>query len=125
MSRPIIFFAGGGTGGHLYPGIAVAEALREVMPQARSVFLTTTKPIDQVILKPTGFDSVAQPIVPPQKTIGGFFNFWRSWRSTHRLVRTLLNDLRPVMVLGLGGYAAGVAVKLAARRNIPTALINP
>ena len=95
MSQPIIFFAGGGTGGHLYPGIAVAEALREMLPQARSVFLTTTRPIDQVILKPTGLDSIAQPIVPPQKSISGLLKFWQSWRQTHALVRTLLKDLRP------------------------------
>jgi UDP-N-acetylglucosamine--N-acetylmuramyl-(pentapeptide) pyrophosphoryl-undecaprenol N-acetylglucosamine transferase len=118
---PIIFFAGGGTGGHLYPGVAVAESLRKILPQARSVFLTTGRPIDQVILKPTGFDSITQPIVPPQWS----FRFWNSWRKTHGLLRTLLKDLRPALVLGLGGYAAGVAVKLAARHGVPTALINP
>jgi UDP-N-acetylglucosamine--N-acetylmuramyl-(pentapeptide) pyrophosphoryl-undecaprenol N-acetylglucosamine transferase len=125
MSEPIIFFAGGGTGGHLYPGVAVAEALRKILPQARSVFLTTSRPIDQVILKPTGFDSITQPIVPPQRSISGLLRFWRSWRQTHDLVRTLLKDLRPALVLGLGGYAAGVAVKLASKRKIPTTLMNP
>jgi UDP-N-acetylglucosamine--N-acetylmuramyl-(pentapeptide) pyrophosphoryl-undecaprenol N-acetylglucosamine transferase len=122
---PIIFFAGGGTGGHLYPGVAVAEALRKILPQARSVFLTTSRPIDQVILKPTGFDFIAQPIVPPQRSISGLLRFWKSWRQTHDLVRTLLKDLRPALVLGLGGYAAGVAVKLASKRKIPTTLMNP
>ena len=57
-----IFLAGGGTGGHLYPGIAVAEALRIVLPDAKVVFLCTNKEIDRVILEPTGFQFVPQPI---------------------------------------------------------------
>src|SRR5215217_8224970 len=71
-----ILLAGGGTGGHLYPGIAVAEALRQVLPGAKLVFLCTTKEIDRVILGP-------------------------------------------------GGYAAGVAVKVGALKGVPAAIINP
>ena len=44
-----IFLAGGGTGGHLYPGIAVAEALRKELPDCRPIFLCTEKEIDRVL----------------------------------------------------------------------------
>src|SRR5437868_7660221 len=60
-----ILFAGGGTGGHLYPGLAVAEAVRRAMPHVRPLFLCTTREIDRVILEPTGFEFIPQPIVPP------------------------------------------------------------
>ena len=48
-----------------------------------------------------------------------------AWWSSGRLARDLIRDLRPRAVLGLGGYAAGPVVKRAARRQIPTALVNP
>jgi UDP-N-acetylglucosamine--N-acetylmuramyl-(pentapeptide) pyrophosphoryl-undecaprenol N-acetylglucosamine transferase len=120
-----IFLAGGGTGGHLFPGIAVAQALRSLMPEAKPVFLCTTRAIDRTILEPSGFCHIEQPIVPPVKTITGLLKFWRGWRETKDLVRQTLRERRPAAVLGLGGYAAGVAVRMAAARSIPCALLNP
>lgn len=126
MSEPLtIFFAGGGTGGHLYPGIAVAEALRRQRPDWKTVFLCTQKEIDAVILNAAGFDFVPQPIVPPTRTVGGLLKFWKSWRDTGDLVKQKIREHKPAAVLGLGGYAAGVAVKRAALKKIPTAIINP
>lgn len=123
--RATIFLAGGGTGGHLYPGIAVAEALRGLIPNVKPVFLCTTRPIDRVILEPTGFDFIPQPINPLVKSVGGLVRFWRGWRETKDLVKRLLAEHKPMAVLGLGGYAAGVAVKLAAGRGVPSAVLNP
>jgi UDP-N-acetylglucosamine--N-acetylmuramyl-(pentapeptide) pyrophosphoryl-undecaprenol N-acetylglucosamine transferase len=126
MSEEVtILFAGGGTGGHLYPGIAVAEALKAAAPHVRPVFLCTTREIDRVILEPTGFEFIPQPIVPPVKTVGGLLKFWKSWRETKDLVRKTLHERRPAAVLGLGGYAAGVAVKVAAQKGIPATVLNP
>jgi UDP-N-acetylglucosamine--N-acetylmuramyl-(pentapeptide) pyrophosphoryl-undecaprenol N-acetylglucosamine transferase len=119
-----ILLAGGGTGGHLYPGVAVAQALSGFIPGAKPVFLGTTRAIDQTILQPTGFEFIAQPIVPPKRSVGGLLRFWRSWRDTKDLVSKILAERKPAAVLGLGGYAAGVAVKLAALAQIPTAILN-
>src|SRR5687767_14516388 len=101
-----IFLAGGGTGGHLYPGIAVAQSLRKKNPAIKPIFLCTTREIDRVILEPSGFEFIAQPIVPPVTTIGGLLKFWKSWRDTKDLVRQKLKEHQPAAVLGLGGYAA-------------------
>ncbi|HEY7116259.1 MAG TPA: UDP-N-acetylglucosamine--N-acetylmuramyl-(pentapeptide) pyrophosphoryl-undecaprenol N-acetylglucosamine transferase [Tepidisphaeraceae bacterium] len=120
-----VFLAGGGTGGHLYPGIAVAESLRKAAPHIKCVFLCTTREIDTVILTPTGFEFIPQPIEPPHRSIGGLLKFWRSWRETMQLGRKLIDERKPAAVLGLGGYAAGVAVKLASKNDVPTVLINP
>lgn len=120
-----ILFAGGGTGGHLYPGIAVAEALRESNSNVKPVFLCTQRKIDRTILEPTGFEFIPQPIVPPVTTITGLLKFWKSWRETKDLVRRTIRERNPVAVLGLGGYAAGVGVKIAALKKIPTAIVNP
>jgi UDP-N-acetylglucosamine:LPS N-acetylglucosamine transferase len=125
--QPTILLAGGGTGGHLYPGIAVADALRREIPGVKLIFLCTTKEIDRIILEPTGFEFIPQPVLPlPRLTsVGGLLRFWRGWRETKDLVRKLLRERKPMAVLGLGGYAAGVAVKVAGLRGIPTAILNP
>src|SRR3954452_22528030 len=128
MSEPsstkTILMAGGGTGGHLYPGIAVAESLRRIAPELRFLFLCPMREMDRVILEPTGFEFIPQPIERPHRSIGGLLKFWRSWRETKELVRKTIKDRLPAAVVGLGGYAAGVAVRLGADQNIPTALIN-
>ena len=120
-----IIFAGGGTGGHLYPGVAVAEVLRGMLPEAKPLFLCTTRAIDRIILEPTGFEFIPQPILPPDRSVGGLLKFWRSWAETKEIVGGILRERSPVLVIGLGGYAAGVAVKLAGKSKIPAVLINP
>src|SRR5687767_3509673 len=124
-SQKTIILAGGGTGGHLYPGIAVAQALRRAMPEARPVFLCTRREIDTTILAPTGFEFIPQPIVPPVRTIGGLLKFWKGWRETKDLVKQVLRDRAPAGIVGLGGYAAGVAVRLAASKGVPALILNP
>lgn len=120
-----ILFAGGGSGGHLYPGVSVAEVLTRMMPGLRPLFLCTKREIDSTILKSTPFEFIQQPIVPPRKSVGGLINFWRGWRSTQDLVRSIIKERAPAAVLGLGGYAAGVTVKLAGKAKIPAAILNP
>lgn len=120
-----ILLAGGGTGGHLYPGVAVAEALRTVWPDARPLFLCTEKEIDRVILEPSGFEFVAQPIVPWRRSIGGTLRFSRSWFATQDVVKKVLKERKPLAALGLGGYAAGAAIRAAAKSDIPCAMLNP
>jgi len=120
-----ILLAGGGTGGHLYPGIAVAEALVKLMPGVRCLFLCTKKEIDKRILDGTPFPYVQQPIVPPVTSIGGLLKFWKAWRETKDLVKQLIGDENPVACIGLGGYAAGVGVEQAAKKKIATAILNP
>ena len=122
---PTILLAGGGSGGHLYPGVAVARALAGVLPDARPLFLATRRDIDATILEPAGFDWLAQPITPPRRSVGGLLRFWRKWRQTVEQVRGVFDDRKPSAVLGLGGYAAGVAVKMGAERGLPTLILNP
>jgi UDP-N-acetylglucosamine--N-acetylmuramyl-(pentapeptide) pyrophosphoryl-undecaprenol N-acetylglucosamine transferase len=121
----VILFAGGGTGGHLYPGISVAQALGRLRPDLKPVFLCTQRAIDTTILKPTGYEFIPQPIVPPHRSVGGLLKFWKGWRETKDLVRKLVRERQPVAVLGLGGYAAGVAVRYGAEKGLAAAIINP
>jgi UDP-N-acetylglucosamine--N-acetylmuramyl-(pentapeptide) pyrophosphoryl-undecaprenol N-acetylglucosamine transferase len=122
---PTILYAGGGTGGHLYPGISVAQAMADLRPDAKPLFLCTQREIDTKILKPTGYEFLPQPIVPPHRSIGGLLKFWKSWRETKDLVKRVLRERNVIGVLGLGGYAAGVAVRYSAEKGVPAAILNP
>ena len=125
MSGASYVFAGGGTGGHLFPGLAVADALQQRDPEARITFLTTTRPLDRQLLKPTAYEQVEQPVQPlalhPLKLPG----FWWAWHQSVRRARTLLMQHSTRAVLGLGGYAAGPAVVAARALGIGTAILNP
>ena len=123
--KPLIILAGGGTGGHLYPGVAVAQELCALPGGADILFLCTGREIDSVILQPTGFEFMAQPIVPVVRSVNGLLRFWRKFRETGEMVKKVLRERKPQAVLGLGGYAAGVAVQRAAKMGIPTAILNP
>lgn len=118
-------FAGGGTGGHLYPGLAVADAVRRRRPDAEITFLTTSRELDAQLLSGTPFERVPQNVRPftlhPLRVI----SFLRAWRSSVAAARELIRRRRPRAVLGLGGYAAGPAVVAARREGIPAAILNP
>ena len=62
--RDLMIFAGGGTGGHLYPAIAVADELRRLRPEIDIEFLVTDRPIDRQILDVSGWEMTTQPVRP-------------------------------------------------------------
>jgi UDP-N-acetylglucosamine--N-acetylmuramyl-(pentapeptide) pyrophosphoryl-undecaprenol N-acetylglucosamine transferase len=118
-------FAGGGTGGHLAPALAVAAELQAADPQAAILFLCTDKPVDAKFLDAAQYGRVVQPIRPIPRSPLKLFEFYTRWRRSLSLAARVLRDVRPTAVLGLGGYAAGPAVRQAARLGIPAALLNP
>jgi len=124
----VFIFAGGGTGGHLYPGLAVAGELQKARPGARIVFACSDRPIDRRILDALPFGVAPQPVRPLPRSpfrLGAWWSFLRAWSASAALARDMVRDLKPSAVLGLGGFAAGPVVKEAARRGIRTALLNP
>jgi UDP-N-acetylglucosamine--N-acetylmuramyl-(pentapeptide) pyrophosphoryl-undecaprenol N-acetylglucosamine transferase len=125
MSEPNFVFAGGGTGGHLYPGLAVADALLRLAPSATVTFLTTTRSLDRQLLEPTPFEQITQPVQPFTLSPFRLPGFLWAWHRSVRAARAFLRKRRPSAVLGLGGYAAGPPVVAGHRLGIRTAILNP
>ena len=125
MSKPTYIIAGGGTGGHLYPGLAVADQLSRQDPDALIAFVCSQRPIDRKILDSTDYAIIPQPTRPFSTNPLKLPSFLFSWKRSLKLARQVINDLCPVSVLGLGGYASGAIVKRAADRSIPAAILNP
>ncbi|MFQ5411825.1 MAG: glycosyltransferase [Phycisphaerae bacterium] len=120
-----LVIAGGGTGGHLYPGLAVAEALRGLQPNFKVIVFGTDRPIDRKLTDSCGYELVAQKVRPFPSTLLDSFRFLRVWIHAVRQAKVFFRERRPAVVLGLGGYAAGPPIVAAEKLGIPTALFNP
>ena len=125
MSRECYVFAGGGTGGHLYPGLAVAAALRKSRPGCRVIFLTTNRALDRQLLEKTNYEQIEQTVLPFTLNPLRIPRFVLRWFAQVRATTEVLEDLRPRAVLGLGGYAAGPAVVAAHKLGLKAAILNP
>jgi UDP-N-acetylglucosamine--N-acetylmuramyl-(pentapeptide) pyrophosphoryl-undecaprenol N-acetylglucosamine transferase len=119
-----ILFAGGGTGGHITPGLAIAERIAELDPGARCLFACSDRPIDAEMLDEAGAWFVALPAVPPSLRPAATLRFIRRYRQSMRLVRRLIGEHRVDQVVALGGFVAAPAVSAAARARVPVWLLN-
>ena len=90
MARPIYIFAGGGTGGHLYPALAVAEELVRSQPGAEIVFACSDRAIDRQILEPRPYAFVPQPVRPLPRRIGELWRFVRTYAASARQARQMV-----------------------------------
>lgn len=126
MSRPkYIVFAGGGTGGHLLPGLALIERLREHSDPLRFEFFCTRRPIDTQLLTKWSVGHTVQPVLPIRLSLVPALKFLQAWRQSLKLCADCFRKDRPDLVVGTGGFGSGPAVKTASRLGIPVALLNP
>lgn len=124
-STPLFVFAGGGTGGHLYPALSVAQALRARLESVRIVFFGTERAIDAQVLAHAGEALVPQGVRPLTLRPWRMPGFLSAWRKATRRCREYFTTHRPAVVIGTGGFASAPAVRVAARWGIPTAMMNP
>lgn len=117
--------AGGGTGGHIYPGFAVAERILELDPTARVDFACTPRPIDSKILRAWPGKVLVQPTQPFAARPLGLVKFAVGLWRTKRVIRRWFHENHTVAVLGLGGFGSGAAVREAARLGLRSAFLNP
>ena len=121
MSR--ILIAGGGTGGHLMPALAIAQALREERPEIEPVMVGAVRGVEARLLPARDFRFHLLPSEPIYRR-----TWWRNVRwplIAGRLLREVARVFEqesPAVVLGTGGYASAPVVWFAARHGIPTAI---
>ncbi len=120
-----IVFAGGGTGGHLYPSLAVASAMREMLPNVRFSFYATNRKVDQEILSAAGETLQPQSVTPLTMKPWRWPGFYSAWRKSTKAASIDFKSDRPDLVVGSGAFASAPAICTASKMGIPTALLNP
>lgn len=120
-----VLIAGGGTGGHLMPALALAAELRRQRPDIEPMLVGAVRGIERELLPTREYRYTLLPAEPIYRR-----QWWKNWRwpaVAGQLVRSvgrLLDAERPLGVLGTGGYASAPVVYLASRRGIPTAALE-
>ena len=115
-----VIFAGGGTGGHLYPALAIARALVNQRPDIEPFFVGASRGIERHVLPDTEFPYVLLDLHPLHRR-----SLWKNWRTivsafmVWRRLRKLFAAEPPALVVGTGGYASGLALEYARRHGIP------
>jgi UDP-N-acetylglucosamine--N-acetylmuramyl-(pentapeptide) pyrophosphoryl-undecaprenol N-acetylglucosamine transferase len=125
MARTFLI-AAGGTGGHLFPGIAVADELRRRDPSVRVVFAGTPLGLESRLVPRAGYALELLPVRPLKGlgVAGAARGLLALPRALARAVG-LVSRLRPAAVLGIGGYAGGPVVLVSALRRVPTVILEP
>lgn len=115
--------SGGGTGGHIFPALSIANALKKANPDNEILFVGAENRMEMERVPAAGYDIVGLPVSGfdrknPFKNIKVLFRLWKSINKANKV----LKDFRPDMAIGVGGYASGPMLKAAQKKNIPTLL---
>lgn len=115
--------SGGGTGGHIFPAISIANALRELDPECEILFVGALGRMEMERVPQAGYKIIGLPVrgfdrKHPWRNISVLIDLIRSMRQARDIVR----DFRPDAGVGVGGYASGAAMKVAARMGVPILL---
>lgn len=121
MKQTTILFAGGGTGGHLYPAIAIAEEIKKIDPEARIAFVGTKKKIEARVVPAKGFEFYSIWISGFHRRFS-FDNILFPVKVVVSLIQSffVIKKIQPDVVVGTGGYVCGPILFVASLLGIPT-----
>lgn len=121
MQQPRFIISGGGTGGHIFPAIAIANALKELFPEAKFLFVGALGKMEMEKVPQAGFEIEGLWISGFQRKLS-LKNLAFPLKVISSLVkaRKILKSFKPDVVIGTGGFASGPTLKAAANLGIPT-----
>ena len=115
--------SGGGTGGHIFPAVSIANALKELDPEADILFIGALGRMEMERVPQAGYKIIGLPVrgfnrSQPWKNVSVLIDLHKSIRQVKKIIR----DFRPDVGVGVGGYASGAAMWAAANMGIPILL---
>ena len=116
-----VLISGGGTGGHIFPALAIANAVRRRNPKAEILFVGAEGRMEMERVPAAGYEIIGLPVAGFDRK-----RLWRNvtvvWKllKSMRRAKKVLRDFRPDIAVGVGGYASGPMLKEAQKRGIPT-----
>ena len=121
MNETRIIISGGGTGGHIFPAVSIANAIKRLCPDAKILFVGALGRMEMQRVPAAGYDikglpvrGLIRPLWSP-KNIGVALDFLKS----KRMVRSILKEFDPQVAVGVGGYASAATLDAAAAMGIP------
>ncbi len=122
-----VIISGGGTGGHIFPAISIANSLKEANPQTEILFVGAEGKMEMEKVPAAGYEITGLPIVGLQRrlTLKNIINDLKvpfKLIASSRKAKKILKDFKPQIAVGVGGYASGPLLKAAQKMGIPTLL---
>lgn len=116
-----IIISGGGTGGHIFPALSIADAIRAKHPEAKILFVGADNRMEMQRVPDAGYDIVGLPIAgfDRKNLLKNFKVLWKILKS-QCMAKKVIKDFAPQAAVGVGGYASGPTLKMAASMGIPT-----
>lgn len=118
-----IIISGGGTGGHIFPAVSIANAVRALRPEAKILFVGAEGRMEMQRVPAAGYDIKGLPVAGfDRKKIWRNFGVLIKLMKSRRLARKIIKDFQPQVAVGVGGYASGPTLNIAQKMGIPTLL---
>lgn len=116
-----VIISGGGTGGHIFPAISIANALKEKDKNIEILFVGATARMEMEKVPAAGYKIIGLPVAGFQRrfTFKNFTFFFKLFASIAK-AKGIIKSFRPDAVVGVGGYASGPVLRVATNRGIPT-----
>lgn len=123
MSHPRVLISGGGTGGHIFPALSIANALRRRDPDTEILFVGAENRMEMERVPAAGYKIEGLPVAgfDRKRLWRNIKVLWKLFKSMNR-ARAIMAEFNPDIAIGVGGYASGPMLKEAQRRGIPTLL---
>jgi UDP-N-acetylglucosamine--N-acetylmuramyl-(pentapeptide) pyrophosphoryl-undecaprenol N-acetylglucosamine transferase len=118
-----VIISGGGTGGHIFPALAIADEIKAHFPRCEFLFVGAEGKMEMEKVPQAGYNIVGLPIAGFQRkfTVSNFLLPFKIIKSLLR-ARRIIKNFRPQVVVGVGGYASGPTLKMAQAIGIPTVI---
>ena len=116
-----IIVSGGGTGGHIFPALSIADAIKRKHPTAKILFVGADNRMEMQRVPDAGYEIIGLPIAgfDRKNLLKNIKVLWLILKS-QRMAKKIIKDFAPQVAVGVGGYASGPTLKMAASMNIPT-----
>ena len=116
-----IIISGGGTGGHIFPALSIADAIKAKHPDAKILFVGADNRMEMQRVPDAGYDIVGLPIAgfDRKNLLKNIKVLWKIFKS-QRMAKKIIKEFAPHAAVGVGGYASGPTLKMAASMGIPT-----
>ena len=115
-----IIISGGGTGGHIFPAVSIANAIKAKHPDADILFVGALGRMEMQRVPAAGYKIVGLPICgfDRKNLLRNFAVLLKIWKS-QRMARKVIRDFKPMAAVGVGGYASGPTLNECARHGVP------